>query len=304
MSEILLTVEENTEEIPLEIEETGGGGVDPAELAKKADKVIAATEGNFAGLDEHGNLTDSGKKASDFATAEDLNAKYTKPEDGIPASDLAPGVIPSVPVQDVQVNGTSVVSQGVAEIPIAGSGLGVIKNGVAKTTGISIDENGLISVNPAAIGNARAGTDNYVITTTSAYYAAFFGLAKAAGADMKNVSGSQPGTYPEAQKSAISDMLNAPETISGTTPSITAKPGVRYICGEVSTLSITAPASGCIDVIFESGSTPTVLTVSSAKSGVTAIKWANGFDPTSLDANTTYEINILDGEFGVVGSWM
>lgn len=35
----------------------------------KADKVIGATAGNFAGLDEGGNLTDSGKKAADFATA-------------------------------------------------------------------------------------------------------------------------------------------------------------------------------------------------------------------------------------------
>ena len=104
-------------------------------------------------------------------------------------------------------------------------------------------------------------------------------------------------------KSAISSMLHAPETISGSTPSITAKPGVRYICGEVSTLAVTAPASGIIDVVFESGSTPTVLTVTSAKSGVTAIKWAGGFDPTSLDANTTYEINIMDGEYGVAAAW-
>ena len=37
--------------------------------ADKADKVSEATEGNFAGLDSNGNLTDSGKKASDFATA-------------------------------------------------------------------------------------------------------------------------------------------------------------------------------------------------------------------------------------------
>ena len=37
--------------------------------AGKADKVSGATEGNFAGLDSNGNLTDSGKKASDFATA-------------------------------------------------------------------------------------------------------------------------------------------------------------------------------------------------------------------------------------------
>ena len=35
----------------------------------KADKVSGATNGNFAGLDGSGNLTDSGKTASDFATA-------------------------------------------------------------------------------------------------------------------------------------------------------------------------------------------------------------------------------------------
>lgn len=35
----------------------------------KADKVASATSGNFAGLDSNGNLTDSGKKAADFATA-------------------------------------------------------------------------------------------------------------------------------------------------------------------------------------------------------------------------------------------
>ena len=35
-------------------------------LGGKADKVTNATSGNFAGLDANGNLTDSGKKASDF----------------------------------------------------------------------------------------------------------------------------------------------------------------------------------------------------------------------------------------------
>lgn len=35
----------------------------------KTDKVSNATNGNLAGLDGNGNLTDSGKKASDFATA-------------------------------------------------------------------------------------------------------------------------------------------------------------------------------------------------------------------------------------------
>ena len=52
-------------------------------LAKKADKVANATNGHFAGLDANGNLTDSGKKASDFVAAETgkrlmTNAEGTK----------------------------------------------------------------------------------------------------------------------------------------------------------------------------------------------------------------------------------
>lgn len=38
-------------------------------VGSKADKVSGATNGNFAGLDASGNLTDSGKKAADFAEA-------------------------------------------------------------------------------------------------------------------------------------------------------------------------------------------------------------------------------------------
>lgn len=38
-------------------------------LGGKADKVTSAVSGNFAGLDANGNLTDSGSKASDFASS-------------------------------------------------------------------------------------------------------------------------------------------------------------------------------------------------------------------------------------------
>lgn len=37
------------------------------DISGKADKVTGATAGNFAGLDENGNLTDSGKKPADFS---------------------------------------------------------------------------------------------------------------------------------------------------------------------------------------------------------------------------------------------
>ena len=40
------------------------------DISGKADKVENATAGNFAALDESGNMTDSGKKPADFVAAE------------------------------------------------------------------------------------------------------------------------------------------------------------------------------------------------------------------------------------------
>ncbi|WP_143025561.1 hypothetical protein [Prevotella sp. tc2-28] len=58
------------------------------DISGKADKVASATNGNFAGLDANGNLTDSGAKASDFATA-------------------AQGGKADTAIQSVKVNGTA-----------------------------------------------------------------------------------------------------------------------------------------------------------------------------------------------------
>ena len=57
-------------DIQAELERLGDAVELETQFAAKADKVKDATKGNFAGLDENGNLTDSGKKAADFATAE------------------------------------------------------------------------------------------------------------------------------------------------------------------------------------------------------------------------------------------
>ena len=48
-------------------------------ISDKADKVSSATNGNFAGLDSSGNITDSGSKAGDFATS----AQGTKADSAI-----------------------------------------------------------------------------------------------------------------------------------------------------------------------------------------------------------------------------
>ena len=230
-----------------------------------------------------------------------LSDKYEKPSTGIPASDLASGVIPAVPVQDVQVNGTSVVNQGVANVPLAtGSRFGAIK---VPTAGGLFAEDGSIYVNSATSAHAKAGTQSFwPITPARQHESVFYGLAKAAGDSTQSASSNTVGTYTETAKSKISDMLSAPVTVSGTTPSITAMAGVRYICGECATLDITVPASGDVEIIFDSGSTATVLTVT-PPTGVAAVKWANGFDPTALDANTRYDIIITDGEWGLAASW-
>lgn len=202
-------------------------------------------------------------------------------------------------VDDVQINSTSILNGGVANIPIGGtSTLGVFK--VNETYGTGVNNGGILTVKTATDAQIKSGSSSNntrPVTPANQHKAIFFGLAKAAGDTTQSASSNEVGVYTETAQSKISDMLNAPVTVSGSTPSITGMAGVRYICGEVSAISITPPQSGCIDVVFESGSTPAVLTVPNT------VKWMGGFDPTSLDADTTYEINILDGVYGVVGSW-
>ncbi len=204
-------------------------------------------------------------------------------------------------IQDVQVNGQSVVTDGVANIPMAsGSTSGVVIIDTSNQTGIQIRNNKLM-LRPAVLNDIKASWgEAKPLTPPLQDASAFYGLAKAAGDTTQSASSNAVGSYTENAKSKISEMLNAPVSVSGTTPTITALSGIQYVCGEVLTLDIALPASGIVDVVFESGSTPTVLTIT-PPTGVT-VKWANGFDPTALDANTTYELNIKDG-LGVAVRW-
>ena len=212
--------------------------------------------------------------------------------------DVMDGDSGDAPVQDVQVNGVSVLNDGVANVPTGNSD----RFGVVKPHSNAFDYyNGSLRTKAATASDLKEGTNGWkTITPAGQSNAAFYGLAKAAGDTTQSQSSNAVGTYTDAAKSAISQMLSGSVTVTGSTPTITALPGIRYVCGEVATLDITLPASGIVDVIFESGSTPTVLTVT-PPTGQT-LRWANGFDTTSLEANTTYEINIADG-LGVAGQW-
>lgn len=234
---------------------------------------------------------------------------YVKPADGIPAEDLADGV---VPVQDVQVNGTSAVdANGVANIPIGKNQLGVLRVDSSPSYGLMATASGILTIYPAVSSDIKAGTAYAIpISVAKQHEAVFYGLAKAAGDTTQSASSNAVGTYTAEAKAAIQQMLGIDlssiaaeveiplvETVSGTTPSITGQPNIRYNCGEVTTISITPPASGSIDVYFESGSTAAVLTVPNT------VKWPSWFDATTLEANTTYEILITDGVYGSVMTW-
>ena len=270
---------------------------------------------------------------------ETLNHKYEKPSTGIPASDLASGVVPDVSgkldapqtagtqgqvltsdgeggqswedptgggtVTDVKINDTSIVEDGVANIPIAGTNkLGLIQlaSGNGQLTGLTLNALGELYIALASDANVKGGTNiRAVIVPNNQHTATFYGLAKAAGADEKN-STLPVGQYTDAAKAAIKAMLDITGecqtvAVTGTTPTITATQNTRYVCGEVTTLDFTPSANGICDVIFQSGATATVLTLPST---VILPSW---FDATALDANTTYEISISDGVYGAVMVW-
>jgi len=210
-------------------------------------------------------------------------------------------------VQDVQVNGTSVLQDGVANVPIAtGNMPGAVKvQPTGYSRGIVLTNDGIVTIDPATSANIKGAGNVYrPIIPPRQHEATFYGIAKAAGDATQSASSNAVGNYTDAAKSAISQMLNSPVTVTGSTPSITALAGVQYVCGEVSTLDIIPPASGCFDVIFESGSTPTALTISNPTG--TTVEWRDDFDPTNLSANAVYEINLLrmgTKYLGVAASW-
>lgn len=131
---------------------------------------------------------------------------------------------PESPVQDVQVNGVSVVQDGVANVPmITSTSPGVAKVDQYSAYGINVRPDGTLQVvtaSDAQIKLATSGNDRRPITPANQHKSTFYALAKAAGADM--ASSSNPvGTYTDAAKSAIQTMLGL-SAILGTVEGATA----------------------------------------------------------------------------------
>ena len=179
---------------------------------------------------------------------------------------------------------------------------------------------GSLSISSADTNDIKTGTANYPpITPVGQHNAVFYGLAKAAGDATQSSSANAVGSYTDAAKTAIKTMLGVGDSvyvendtayvadmsgygmneivITETAPTITGEPNTRYFCGELTSLTLTPPSSGIVDIRFTSGTTATVLTVPQT------VKWLGDFNPAALATNTIYEINIEDGIYGAVVAW-
>ena len=209
-------------------------------------------------------------------------------------------------VEDVLIDGNSIVTDGVAEIPFANNsgGFGIV--GISSEYGITINNQvsgHYLYLNPASSAQIKSGTMAYkAIVPFRQHESVFYGLAKAAGDTTQSTSSNAVGTYTSEAQTAIKQMLGVKDDydslvveVSGTDPVITGKASYRYNCGELYTLSITPPESGTMDIIFTSGATPTVLTLPST---VKMPTWWAG-----IETNTIYEMCITDGVYCGVMSW-
>lgn len=120
-------------------------------------------------------------------------------------------------VDDVQIDGASIVTNGVAKIPIAGNDyLGTVKiNKAAEFQfGVGINSGGYLYISPAGSSLIKDGINSYKpITADRQHVSTFYGLAKAAGDTTQSQSSNAVGTYTQQAKAAIKNMLGINEGI-------------------------------------------------------------------------------------------
>ena len=123
---------------------------------------------------------------------------------------------------DVQINGTTIVNNGTANIPVATSSqLGVVKtNGLFGTQMIS--QLNALAVSRATDSDIKAGDQSYKpVTPYSQHESTFYGLSKVAGVDLASETVTT-GTYPDSSKAAIQHMLGIDDLVAPNENTLTA----------------------------------------------------------------------------------
>ena len=135
------------------------------------------------------------------------------------------------PVTDVRVNGTSISSGGVANIPMADQNTAGVSK-VWQPYGIKL-YNGALRINNAPQSYIKSGSEpDLPIVPSNQHASTFYGLAKAAGHDEKD-SAEFFGTYTPEAKGAIQSMLGVSSLIAPSEPTLVASKA--YAVGDVFT---------------------------------------------------------------------
>ena len=111
------------------------------------------------------------------------------------------------PVEDVQIDGSSIIQNEVANIPVASSNdFGVAK--INASNGVRILNNGELATYAASSSNIKTGTNpSRPIVPNTQHESVFYGLAKAAGDTTQSASSNAVGAYTDDAKTAIRAML-------------------------------------------------------------------------------------------------
>lgn len=154
-------------------------------------QIVYLSQAQYAELIANGSITVDG-----VTVTYDENDIYVTPQ--------------AEPVTDVQIAGTSVTSNGVANIPIATSNTA----GAFKTNDPTFYiTNGNIKIDRPSNNYIRGGTDTTRIPTIAQQHrVVFYGLAKAAGDITQNQSSNDIGTYTHEAQAAIQNMLGISQT--------------------------------------------------------------------------------------------
>ena len=301
------------------------------DITGKADKVSNATAGDFAGLDANGNLTDSGKKASDFATAAQgalADTAYQRPSTGIPKTDMASAVQtslgkadtayqkPSTGIPKTDMASAVQTSLGKADTAYQKPSTGIPKTDMASAVQTSLGKADTAYQKPS---NGIPSTDLASAVQTS-LGKADTALQSQVNADWNATSGAarilNKPTIPAAQvnsdwnaASGVAQILNKPDlsvyaekvlVVDASTQPSSYAPNTVY---ELGTLTGTVTINPLVSVqsteaqvwclVFSTGSTAPTITWPTAITG-----WIGGMAP-AISASKHYELSVMDG-IGVI----
>ena len=185
--------------------------------ANSADLAAVATSGAYSDLSGvPTNISSFTNDAGYLTQHQDISGKANSADLATVATSGSYEDLSNKPtIPDIQIDGTSIVDNGVANIPKSGASLGLVR--INSDRGINISD-GLIFTNKATASNIKTGTDQFrPIVPQQQHTSTFYGLAKAAGDSTQSASDNAVGTYTADAKAAIQSMLDVPSnsTVTG-----------------------------------------------------------------------------------------